>query len=174
MSSAYGKDMIRSYMRMHKCSSCLHFDIYHRCRETSLYYLKLESKMWKQSQLFLLCITHYYLISFGVQCTTKYYVTRNELKKRFDDQLIINPGAFKKSASSLKDPIQVSNSNTYLVDSTGYIGGESNELADYGDHEGAFAHKLVAIDRKASKFFGDEVSFVIVVVTLTVFFGILS
>lgn len=130
--------------------------------------------MWKQSQLFLLCITHYYLISFGVQCTTKYYVTRNELKKRFDDQLIINPGAFKKSASSLKDPIQVSNSNTYLVDSTGYIGGESNELADYGDHEGAFAHKLVAIDRKASKFFGDEVSFVIVVVTLTVFFGILS
>ena len=97
---------------------------------------------------------------------TKYYVTRSELKKRFDDP--------KKAT---KDPIHASNSNTYFVED-GY--GESHELGDYADYHHDsygykdYGHRYMSVDKKHSKFFGDELSFVIVVVTLTVFFGILS
>ena len=110
------------------------------------------------SILLLLCT-----LSQVVCSNTKYYVTRNELKKRLDEQ---------KKTTNGKDPIHTSNSNTYYVED-GY-GYDSHEMADYGDHDGYGGHRYVAIEKKHSKFFGDEVSFVIVVVTLTVFFGILS
>ena len=113
----------------------------------------------------LLCvISQLCLASRGT--TTKYYMTRSELKKRLDDQ---------KKAS--KDPIHASNSNTYFVED-GYA--DSHELADYGDYHHDnygykdYGHRYMTIEKKHSKFFGDELSFVIVVVTLTVFFGILS
>lgn len=103
-----------------------------------------------------------------VDCSaTKYYLTRNELKKRYDDQ--------KKPT---KDPIHTSNSNAYFVeDGLGYGNGyDSQELVDYEQQDGYgySGHRYMPMEKKHSKFFGDELSFVIIVVTLTVFFGILS
>lgn len=99
--------------------------------------------------------------------STRYYVTRNDLKKRLDES--------KKSA---KDPIHTSNSNSYFVED-GY-GYDSHEMADYEHHNNEgygykdYPHRYMVAEKKHSKLFGDEISFVIVVVTLTVFFGILS
>ena len=134
-----------------------HFAAYLRYDCTEM----LHPKMFVSISTFLsLCVL---LQVYPTSCSTKYYVAKNsELKKRLDEQ--------KKMVS--KDPIQTSNSNAYYIED-GY---NSQELGGGGyDHYGySDGHHYVAIEKKHSKFFGDELSFVIIVVTLTVFFGILS
>lgn len=135
---------------------CCHFATYlsYDCTEICI----LPKMFFSISTFLSLCIL---LQVYPTSCTAKYYVAKNnELKKRYDEQKKV-----------VKDPIQTSNSQTYYIED-GY---DSQELG-YDSYGYGNEHKMnyVAIEKKHSKFFGDELSFVIIVVVLTVFFGILS
>lgn len=93
-------------------------------------------------------------VFLSASASTKYYLTRYDIKKRMDND---------KSAGGAKDLIVPLSSNVYYVE-------EPHETHEYGPSVSHYSFG----DRKYSKFLSEEGNFVIVVVTLAVLLSCLS
>lgn len=90
--------------------------------------------------------------------STQYYVTRSDIQKQMEP-----------STSVPKEVLHPANSNLFYIEEGG-----SHELAELEHEKQPYIGHYIAAEKKHSKYFTEEISFVIVVVTLAVFLCFLS
>ncbi|XP_027198955.1 uncharacterized protein LOC113793169 [Dermatophagoides pteronyssinus] len=96
-------------------------------------------------------------------------MTPDDLRHRVEHQS-------KLSSIPPKEKLQTANSNLFYIEEGGDTHSMITPMVDYGHHHGIHNNGgyNMATEKKHSKFFSEEISFVIAVVTLAVFLCFLS
>ncbi|XP_046909930.1 uncharacterized protein LOC124491346 [Dermatophagoides farinae] len=95
-------------------------------------------------------------------------MTQDDLRHRIEHQS-------KLSSIQPKEKLQTSNSNLFYIEESGDTHSMVTPMVDYGHHHSLHDSGYnMAPEKKHSKFFSEEISFVVAVVTLAVFLCFLS
>lgn len=104
--------------------------------------------------------------------SVKYYVTRDDIRSKPIIQEHSTISGIKTGAN--KDRLQTANSNLFYIEDGGDTSHEMNSYDSYGHHLSHDNSYYLPAEKKTSKVFSEEISFVVAVVTLAVFLCFLS
>lgn len=103
--------------------------------------------------------------------SVKYYVTRDNIRSK---PIIHDHSTISGIKSNAKDRLQTANSNLFYIEDGGEASHEMNSYDSYGHHLSHDNAYYLPAEKKNSKIFSEEISFVVAVVTLAVFLCFLS